>query len=336
MAMIIAGVTVFALSAPAGAQVVSLLQGNAGSFAGLDSYLATNGAYQGVFASGGSGGGFSFFRYGPDNNLYIWQGTSVLKYNGHTGNQIGTFTSVNGLSFAFGPDNNMYRLEPFSQSQLYPLQIGKYDGATGVRLGTFVSSGSSGITSSDGNIRFGPDSNLYVDNTTTILRFNGTTGAPLGQFTPPGAGGLVSAADFLFTSDGKLLISGGNDTIYGFNGTTGAYTGVFASGNGLNVSFGLAEGSDGNVYVASEFSHSIKRFNLTTGAYVGDFVPAVPGGRFPSYLEFSPFPIPEPTSVLLCGLVLAVGGAKQLQRRFRCLSRNSSNFGRRWQSTGTK
>src|SRR5262245_36234668 len=101
-------------ASPAQAQVVSLLQGNAGNFSGLDRYATPNGAYAGTFATAASGGGFSFFRYGPDGNLYVAQGTSVLKYDGHTGSFLNTFTSVNGVYFAFGPDSNMYRLEPFS------------------------------------------------------------------------------------------------------------------------------------------------------------------------------------------------------------------------------
>jgi hypothetical protein len=293
------------------AQVVSLLVGNQSNFAGLDRYTTPNGVYAGTFGVGSPNAGqFNYFVYGPAGDLFIEQGTNVLKYNGHTGAFISTFTTVLGGQFAFGADGNMYRVEPFSSSQSFPRQIGKYDGTTGVRLGTFVSSSVSGVNQGDGNIKFGPDGNLYVDNGSNIVRFNGTTGAPMGNFTQPGSGGLGGINDFLFASNGKLLVSGVNsgtpDTIYQFDGTTGAYTGNFAMGNGLNFPFRLAEGADGNLYVASEFTRNIKRFNLTTGAFVDDWVPSTAGNRFPSYIGFTPFPVPEPSSAILALAGIAV------------------------------
>jgi hypothetical protein len=320
---IIAGAlcTMLGLGGAANGQVVSLLVGNESGFAGLDRYETPTGAYAGSFATGSGSGTlaqFSFFRYGPDGNLFVGQGTNVLKYNGLTGQFISTFTSVLGAQFTFGPNGNMYRIEPMSQAQPNPRQIGLYDGTTGVRLSTFVPSAVSGLSNSFGNMRFGPDGNLYVDDGNRLLRFNGATGAPMGEFIPPGTGGLVTVADFLFTSNNALLISATVDSILSFNANTGAFNGVFASGNGLNIPFGLDEGSDGNLYVASLFSRQVKRFNIATGAFVDDWIPMTAGNRPPSYIEFTPFAVPEPSSPLL-GLVMGVPYlVRSLRRRMGC------------------
>jgi len=289
-------------------------------FVGIDRYAATNGTYQGVFV-GGSGTPFTSFKYGgPSNNLFVWQGDNILQRDGHTGNPINVFAALlHGGNFAFGPDNNMYRIEPFSSTQNFPANIGKYDGTTGARLGTFTSSSVSGIMTPS-NMRFGPSGDLFVDNGNTILRFNGTTGAPLGSFFPAGTGGIAFVEDAVFASNGNLLVSGTNgttnDTLWRFDGTTGAYLGVFASGNGLNVPVGITQGSDGAIYVASSFSDQIKRFDLVTGAFIGNFLPATTH-MFPTTIAFTPYPVPEPTSIFLCGLIMGVGGAVRLRRRFR-------------------
>jgi hypothetical protein len=319
--MCVAILIVFATAASANAQVTSLLVGSGQSgFVGIDAYQAGNGVFQGTFVSG-TGAPFTSFKYGgPSNNLFVWQGDNILQRDGHSGNPIDVFTTLlHGGNFAFGPDNNMYRIEPFSTTQNYPATIGKYDGATGARLGTFVSSSVSGITT-PANMRFGPNGNLFVDNGNTILQFNGTTGAPMGAFFTAGTGGIGFVADAVFASNGNLLVSGSNgstnDTLWRFDGTTGAYLGLFASGNGLNAPVGITQGPDGAIYVASEFSDQIKRFDLSTGNFIGDFIPSTTH-QFPSYLAFTPYPVPEPTSLSLCCLAVGVGGAIRLRRRFR-------------------
>jgi streptogramin lyase len=304
-----------ATAASADAQVISLLVGNGSGFAGLDSYSSVNGGYTGAFASAGSGTEFSFFKYGgPTSNLFVERNNSVLQFNGHTGAFINTFSTTQfGGAFCFGPDNNMYRLEGSGTKT-----IGKYDGTTGVRLGTFVDSSMSGLDTAGGSMRFGPNGNLFVDNGNTILQFNGTTGTPMGQFIAPGSGGLTFALDALFASNGNLLVSGGNgttnDSVYRFDGTTGAYLGVFASGNGIDIPIGLAQGPDGAIYAASEGNNQIKRFDLSTGNFIDNFIPAT-AHQVPTYLAFTPFPVPEPASIVLLASVSAAVGAFRSWRR---------------------
>jgi hypothetical protein len=249
----------------------------------------------------------------------------VVKFNGVTGSPLGTFVNAAGANFTFGTGGDFFRIDQSNTSVL------RYNGSTGQLIGTF----STGITGAIA-LHFGPGGDLFVNSLNSIKRFNGVTGAFVGDFVTAGSGGLTGVLDFLFTTDNRLLVSGGsggpNDKILQYDGTTGAFVGVFAQGNGLNLPRGITLGPDGNLYAASG-GNSILEFNGTSGAFIGPFVSTTAHGS-PSYLTFSPSPIPEPTSVLLCGLVIAVGGAKRLQRRLRCLSRNCSNFGRRWQSTG--
>jgi hypothetical protein len=73
-------------------QVINLLVGNQSGFPGLDRYAATNGLYQGVFASASGGSHFSYFKYGgPSNNLFVLQDSTVLQFDGHTGNFVSSF-----------------------------------------------------------------------------------------------------------------------------------------------------------------------------------------------------------------------------------------------------
>jgi WD40 repeat protein len=294
-------------------QVISLLVGNQTSFNALDYYAFPSGAYQGPFAGPATPGppGVYYFTYGPDGNLYRSNNpgsTPVFKHDGMTGNFISTFVPDNGGGFTFGPDGHFYRVTPNGNGVL------RYNGQTGQLLGTFVASGLTNAL----NLHFGPSGDLFVADGNTIKRVDGSTGTVLGPFTPPGAGGLASALDFLFTPNGKLLVSGTtgppNDRVLEFNALTGEFVGVFAQGNGLDVPLGMTLGPDGNVYVASTLGNSIKRFNVSTGLFLGDFI-SLTAHPNPTLIEFTPFPIPEPSSCLLVATAMFAGLHASFRKR---------------------
>jgi DNA-binding beta-propeller fold protein YncE len=91
-----------------------------------------------------------------------------------------------------------------------------------------------------------------------------------------------------------------------YNGTTGAFIDTFASGSGLSVPRGLVFGPDGNLYVSSQDTNEVKRYNGTTGVFMDNFVTAGSGGLdAPFFMTFTTV-IPEPGTVTLLVVGLAV------------------------------
>lgn len=85
-------------------------------------------------------------------------------------------------------------------------------------------------------------------------------------------------APFAFAND-RLLVSGyDSDSITRHDATSGALVDALANG-GQNGILGVTLGPDGALYVCSELTDSIKRFDAASGAYLGDFIandPATP------------------------------------------------------------
>ncbi len=269
----------------------------------LQRYSGANGQFLGSFLLGGPQNGAVTVRYGMDGSLYVGSETvgQINRYNPNSGAFINTVVPNNvdsSARFAFGTDGNLYFLRGTTT-----YSIERVNAITGAPVGTFVSTANSGLVGAPSDMTFGPDGHLYVANGDNIRRYDGVTGAPLGAFVAPGSGGLTNALALQFLPDGSLLASNvgtvpGN--ILHYDGTTGAFLGVFASGNGLSVPYGMAIGPDGLLYVASKFTDSILRFNATTGGFVDTFV-AMTAGHAPTFIAFTPTPIPEPPSLVLAG-----------------------------------
>ncbi|RJP31727.1 MAG: hypothetical protein C4547_15120 [Phycisphaerales bacterium] len=140
------------------------------------------GAYLGEFVNLNEGI-FNDLVFGPDGDIYMsntWQVASVERFDGRTGEHLGSFTrgTLPGgpWGLAFGPDGDLFVSVPYQSSIL------RYDGLTGDYLGVFIDdrrTGPHGATF----ITFGPDGDLYANGAESpVRRYNGVTGRLIGNF----------------------------------------------------------------------------------------------------------------------------------------------------------
>jgi streptogramin lyase len=110
--------------------------------------LPASGQTGSVFASRNVASLFAGLVFGADGNLYVgdFDHSSVLRFNGTTGEFIDTFVSpgsgglnLTGNLFLFGPDNNLYICGEGNRSVL------RFDGTTGAFLDVFIAAGAGGL-----------------------------------------------------------------------------------------------------------------------------------------------------------------------------------------------
>lgn len=146
-----------------------------------------------------------------------------------------------------------------------------------------------------GNLKFGPDGNLYVIGSTwpdnpaqgLVLRYDGATGAFIDVFLAvENAGG--SLTDLAFGRDGQLYLSDFNRGILRYDAATGTLV-VFVpvGAAGLDSPSAFVFGPDGDLYVCNRNSNAVLKFNGRSGAPMRALVPSGRGGlRSPSGIAF--------------------------------------------------
>jgi hypothetical protein len=281
--------------------------------AGPDNILRfdeSTGDFLGEFIPRGQGGlgDPAGLIFGPDGNLYVSSGNSILRYDGITGDPLpspgnsgaifvrpgsGGSTSTFDCWLIFGPDGHLYVTSGGITAPPASSSVLRFHGITGEFLGAFVPPGGGGLNGPRGLV-FGPDGNLYVNSFDSgpgpVLRYDGMTGAfmdvfvrsgsnPFGENRPGASRGLV------FGPDGNLYVSSFpqiHPSVLRYDGKTGAFLDAFVSegSGGLQYPTGPIFGPDGNVYVRSSPSDpgALLRYDGTTGGFMDEFVPYGSGG----------------------------------------------------------
>jgi sugar lactone lactonase YvrE len=206
--------------------------------------------------------------YTPDGYLLVdsAEDNDILRYDGQTGQYLSLLVPPSTPNLA-GPTGMIFSPDG---TALFVASVGnhevlRFDYANGVASNpaVFISDPAINLPAA---LVFGPDGNLYVGslNNSSVERYD-PTGAPL---PAPGQTG----ADFVPSGSG-----------------------------GLNRTAGVVFGPDGNLYVSSETSSEVMRYDGTTGDPLpGDgqsgavFIPQVNGLNQPAGMVFGPGSKPGP------------------------------------------
>jgi outer membrane protein assembly factor BamB len=201
---------------------------------------------------------------------------AVLRYNGTTGEFLGTFASHASLdgvaSITYGSDGKLYVLGEFS------LNVLRFDGLTGAFIDEFISAsemGGVGLTD-PGFMEFGSDGNLYILHHISslpdaVFKFDGTTGAFISTFAT-GSGmahthGLTFGSGFLYIGD--LTAS----TIERYDAATGVFLGASPPDAGLTTASSIVFGPDGLLYVTNIAPGGLNSYDPVVGAHVATLDP---------------------------------------------------------------
>lgn len=235
-------------------------------------FQAATGLFVDVFVPAGTGGltAPSAMAFDASGDLYVGDadGDRVLRF-GTGGGLIGEFVapSAGGLDhpagLTFDAAGDLYVSSRESD------QVLRYAGADGSFIEEFAATGA------PADLLFDASGELYVASLslTDVKRFD-SGGAPLGDL---GVGGYPKRA--AASVGGILHVLDGDDELRAWDTTHETLIGPSVADPGLLPTHGgecLAVGDDGLLYVGSEYSGTVQRFDRTTGDWVDTLVPGTP------------------------------------------------------------
>lgn len=232
-------------------------------------------------------GGLSFaggIDIGPQGDVFVvnvgvLNATSVIRYDGITGEPRGAFVAGAGalgfITVRFGPQGNLLVANNSTHS------VGEYDGSTGAFVRTLVAAGSGGLNNPVGMV-FGLHGNLFVvsKGTDSILEFDGATGGSLGTVVDLAMAGFTVPVDVVFGPDGALYVTiSGDESVVRVDPESGAASSFVAAGSGgLDSPAGLGFHPDtGHLLVVSQGTNSVLEYDGKTGAFLGVFATGFDG-----------------------------------------------------------
>ncbi len=192
---------------------------------------------------------------GPDRQLYLANsgasGAKVYRMDPLTGTTTPLVLAGGPLAkpagIAFDSAGFMYVTDRDNSA------VRKYNRTTGAFISDFVPSGGGGLNLPYGLV-FDNSGDLLVTSSgnNRIMKYNGATGASMGDFVTAGDGGLFGPRDLVFVpSIGAYVVSSydGNELLQ-YDGSTGAFVKTFSDLVTIGHPWGLALGSNGNVFVS--------------------------------------------------------------------------------------
>jgi DNA-binding beta-propeller fold protein YncE len=306
--LVVAGVLLGAMAAlPARADFLYVCSSNAGTVSNIASNGVVTSNSSGYNSNDGIGinpSGTTLYVTNSGSNTF----QSVSTSGGTPGSGIATGNSPEGI--ATDSSGNIYVLNAGSGT------VSKYNSSGSLVSSSFIS----GLTNSNRYLAIDTSGNIYITafnpsgTSSTVTKYtssggsSGTVVATItrNQFISGGAQGIAlgtgTNAGFAFVATSNADSSGHQfvDKIDLSNGTVTQYN---TSGVNLNNPFGIALGSDGNLYVANNSSAGIIKIDSSGNATTFSAVSAV---QFSTGLVAAPTGAPEPSSLSLMGIALTL------------------------------
>ncbi|HRF49458.1 MAG TPA: choice-of-anchor Q domain-containing protein [Anaerolineales bacterium] len=284
-----------------------------------------DGSFYGTTVTSGSGGldrPMAAVVAGAD--LYVAGFTSGIdRYDLSTGAHEADLVGTTANSNLFAPTDFALRSNVIWATSYQPGADGgiyRFNQGTGAFLSQPITNGSGGL-SIPNSVLLEPDNDVLVVDPTNdnVLRYS-SAGAYEAVAIASGPGGLDQprglAADFSSIPNRLYLTSENNDKVAYYAWDTGAAAWdyqsdvVTAGSGGLEAPTDVAIGPDGMLYVISQGTGQILRYDARTGSPLGALVTAGDGLGTPSCITFAPMSVTS--EVVISDLTLADSRAPAL------------------------